>query len=64
MIIRYIHEGTVHPEIRKMASSYVTNDVIPCLVPSPIDLHKYLIFKIYSLLIKIDKFLFASDTEI
>lgn len=37
----YIHEGTVHPAIRQMAYDYVTDDVIPCLTPSPLDLAKY-----------------------
>ncbi len=38
---RYIHEGTHHPAIRKMAHDYVTNDAIPVLLPSPIDLEAY-----------------------
>lgn len=29
--LTYIHEGVVVPEIRAMASAYVTEDVIPCL---------------------------------
>lgn len=37
----YIHEGTHHAAIRKMARDYVTDDVIPCLSPSPIDLAAY-----------------------
>ncbi|MEY4752113.1 MAG: hypothetical protein RIQ60_4327 [Pseudomonadota bacterium] len=37
----YIHEGTLDPVIRKMAYDYVTDDVIPVLSPSPIDLAKY-----------------------
>ena len=37
----YIHEGTLDPVIRKMAFDYVTDDVIPVLSPSPIDLARY-----------------------
>jgi D-arabinitol 4-dehydrogenase len=37
----YIHEGTHDPAIRHMAHDYVTDDVIPCLQPSPIDLARY-----------------------
>jgi len=37
----YIHEGTVNPAIRQMAHDYVTEDVIPCLSPSPVDLAAY-----------------------
>ncbi|MFM2065647.1 MAG: hypothetical protein RLZZ584_556 [Pseudomonadota bacterium] len=37
----YIHEGTLEPVIRKMAHDYVTDDVIPVLSPSPIDLAAY-----------------------
>ena len=37
----FIHEGTHHAAIRKMAHDYVTDDVIPCLSPSPIDLAAY-----------------------
>lgn len=37
----YIHEGTHDLEIREMAFDYVTDDVIPCLTPSPLDLAKY-----------------------
>ncbi|WP_431099590.1 D-arabinitol 4-dehydrogenase [Polaromonas aquatica] len=41
----FIHEGTRHAAIRKIAWDYVTDDVIPCLsspeVPSPIDLAAY-----------------------
>ncbi len=36
-----IDEGTRHPAIRKMAYDYVTDDVIPCLSPSPVNLAKY-----------------------
>ncbi len=39
--LSFIHEGTRHPAIRKMAFDYVTDDVIPCLSPSPIDLAAY-----------------------
>lgn len=39
--MQYIHEGVAHPAIRRMAYDYVTDDVIPCLTPSPIDLPKY-----------------------
>jgi len=37
----YIHEGTRDPVIRGFARDYVTDDVIPCLQPSPIDLARY-----------------------
>jgi D-arabinitol 4-dehydrogenase len=37
----YIHEGTLDPVIRRMAFDYVTDDVIPVLSPSPIDLAAY-----------------------
>jgi D-arabinitol 4-dehydrogenase len=37
----FIHEGTHNAAIRKMAYDYVTDDVIPCLRPSPIDLAAY-----------------------
>jgi D-arabinitol 4-dehydrogenase len=37
----FIHEGTHHAAIRKVAYDYVTDDVIPCLSPSPIDLTAY-----------------------
>ena len=37
----YIHEGTHHPAIRKMAHDYVTDDAIPVLLPCPIDLARY-----------------------
>lgn len=39
--LSFIHEGTHHAAIRKMAYDYVTDDVIPCLRPSPIDLAAY-----------------------
>jgi D-arabinitol 4-dehydrogenase len=37
----YIHEGTRDPVIRRLAFDYITDGVIPCLAPSPIDLHAY-----------------------
>ena len=37
----YIHEGTHDAEIRRLAFDYVTDDTIPCLLPSPIDLGAY-----------------------
>jgi D-arabinitol 4-dehydrogenase len=37
----YIHEGSLDKEIRGFAFDYVTNDTIPVLLPSPIDLEKY-----------------------
>ncbi|WP_244814282.1 D-arabinitol 4-dehydrogenase [Caballeronia sp. Lep1P3] len=39
--LQYIHEGTQDMEIRALAEGYVTEDVIPCLTPSPIDLAQY-----------------------
>jgi D-arabinitol 4-dehydrogenase len=39
--LQYIHEGTQDAEIRALANAYVTEDVIPCLTPSPLDLPKY-----------------------
>jgi D-arabinitol 4-dehydrogenase len=39
--LNFIHEGTHNAAIRKMAFDYVTDDVIPCLSPSPIDLGAY-----------------------
>jgi NAD(P)-dependent dehydrogenase (short-subunit alcohol dehydrogenase family) len=38
---RYIHEGLRDERIRRLAYEYVSNDVIPCLRPSPIDLEHY-----------------------
>ena len=38
---QYIHEGTHDPVIRKFAHDYVTDDAIPVLSPSPIDLAAY-----------------------
>lgn len=37
----YIHEGTHDASIRRFAHDYVTQDVIPCLTPSPLDLARY-----------------------
>jgi D-arabinitol 4-dehydrogenase len=37
----YIHESTAVPSIRQMAYDYVSEDVIPCLTPSPLDLPAY-----------------------
>ena len=37
----FIHQGTHDAVIRQFAHDYVTNDVIPCLTPSPIDLANY-----------------------
>jgi D-arabinitol 4-dehydrogenase len=37
----YIHEGTQDAVIRGFAHAYVSDDVIPCLTPSPIDLAAY-----------------------
>jgi D-arabinitol 4-dehydrogenase len=37
----YIHEGSLDAEIRQFAYDYVTQDTIPVLLPSPIDLPKY-----------------------
>jgi D-arabinitol 4-dehydrogenase len=37
----YIHQGTLDPVIRQFAFDYVTDDVIPVLSPSPIDLAAY-----------------------
>ncbi len=39
--LSYIHEGTLDPQIRQFAFDYVTQDVIPCLTPSPLDLARY-----------------------
>jgi len=38
---RYIHEGTHDPRIRRLAYDYATEDAIPVLEPSLIDLHGY-----------------------
>jgi D-arabinitol 4-dehydrogenase len=37
----FIHQGTHDAVIRQFAHDYVTDDVMPCLTPSPIDLDKY-----------------------
>ncbi len=37
----YIHEGARDATIRAFAHDYITDDVIPCLSPSPIDLADY-----------------------
>jgi D-arabinitol 4-dehydrogenase len=37
----YIHEGTLDADVRRLAHEYVTQDVIPCLTPSPLDLARY-----------------------
>ncbi|MFL9873212.1 D-arabinitol 4-dehydrogenase [Paraburkholderia megapolitana] len=39
--LSYIHEGTLDADIRQFAYDYVTQDVIPCLTPSPLDLARY-----------------------
>jgi D-arabinitol 4-dehydrogenase len=39
--LNYIHEGTLDADIQKFAFDYVTEDVIPCLTPSPLDLERY-----------------------
>jgi len=39
--LSFIHEGTADKAIREMAYRYVTEDVMPCLSPSPIDLAAY-----------------------
>jgi D-arabinitol 4-dehydrogenase len=39
--LSYIHEGTADTDIRRFAHEYVTEDVIPCLTPSPLDLARY-----------------------
>lgn len=41
MGLQYIHEDTGNAQIRQFAYDYITDDVIPCLSPSPIDLEKY-----------------------
>jgi len=37
----YIHEGTLDSEIRQFAFDYVTEDVLPCLQPCPLNLEEY-----------------------
>ena len=39
--LSFIHEGTHDADIRRFAYDYVTQDVIPCLTPSPLDLARY-----------------------
>ncbi|GLU35459.1 D-arabinitol 4-dehydrogenase [Trinickia caryophylli] len=39
--LSYIHEGTGDADIRAFAHAYVTEDVIPSLTPSPLDLARY-----------------------
>jgi len=39
--LQFIHEGTLRDDIRSMAADYVTQDVIACLSPSPLDLAAY-----------------------
>jgi D-arabinitol 4-dehydrogenase len=39
--LQFIHEGMANPTIRQFAYDYATNDVIPVLSPSPIDLAAY-----------------------
>jgi len=39
--LTYIHEGTAHEDIHRMAYDYITQDVIPSLTPSPLDLDAY-----------------------
>lgn len=38
---RYIHEAVSDPRIERIAAAYVTDDVLPCLQPSPLDLNAY-----------------------
>ena len=38
---RFIHEAVADARIRAIAHAYVSNDVIPCLQPSPLDLAAY-----------------------
>ncbi|MGR2661749.1 D-arabinitol 4-dehydrogenase [Chromobacterium haemolyticum] len=37
----FIHQGAADPDIRRLAYDYVSQDVIPCLSPSPLDLAGY-----------------------
>lgn len=39
--LSFIHEGIQVKEIKKMVWDYVTQDVIPCLTPSPLNLENY-----------------------
>jgi D-arabinitol 4-dehydrogenase len=38
---RYVHEGARDPRVRRFAFDYATNDAIPALEPSPLDLAAY-----------------------
>lgn len=38
---QYIHQGVNDPAVRRIAFDYVTDDVLPCLAPSPLDLGAY-----------------------
>lgn len=38
---RYIHEAVADPRIERIAAAYITDDVLPCLQPSPLDLAAY-----------------------
>lgn len=38
---RFIHEGTLDQDIRALAFAYASDDAIPCLLPSPLDLDAY-----------------------
>jgi len=37
----YIHEGMARADIQRMAYDYITQDVMACLTPSPLDLASY-----------------------
>ena len=37
----YIHEGARDAAIRRIAHDYISDDAIPCLLPSPVDLAAY-----------------------
>ena len=39
--LSFIHEDTLTPAIRQLAYDYVTDDVIPCLTPCPLNLENY-----------------------
>lgn len=39
--LTFIHEGVLHPQIRAWVHDCVTDDVMPCLSPSPLDLAAY-----------------------
>jgi len=38
---RFIHEVVAIPEVRRLAHGFITDEVIPCLQPSPLDLPAY-----------------------